>query len=74
MPQRLVSVGAAQGEHYFLYLIAAKVVADIHDEGLPSAVVLTYIQTLIGAQILDLQRGEQRGNRITQLGVGEQLE
>lgn len=34
-------------------LIAAEVVADIHDERLSSTVVLTDIQTLTGAEILD---------------------
>lgn len=41
----------------FLYLVAAEVVADIHDEGLPaSAVALAYIQALMGAEILDLRK------------------
>lgn len=33
-------------------------------------VVLAHIQTLVGAEILDLHKGEQRGSRIAQLGMG----
>lgn len=44
-----------------VYLVAAKAVAGVHDEGLPSMVVLTHIQAVINAEVLDLQNGEQRG-------------
>lgn len=54
----------------FLYLIAAEVVADVHDERLPSAVVLTHIQTLTGAEVLDLHRGNAGKQDIAQLGAG----
>lgn len=43
------------------YLVATQAVAGVHDEGLPPVVVLTHIQTLIGAEVPDLQSGEQRG-------------
>lgn len=35
--------------------------AGVHDEGLPSVVVLTDIQALIDAEVLYLQYGEQTG-------------
>lgn len=34
--------------------------AGVHDEGLPSMVLLTHIQALVDAEVLYLQYGEQR--------------
>lgn len=44
-----------------VYLVAAKVMAGVHDEGLSSLVVLTHVQALIDAEVLYLQNSEQRG-------------
>lgn len=44
--------------------------ADIHDERLSSTVVLTHVQTLIGAKILDLHKGNAGEQDIAQLGAG----
>lgn len=68
MPQRLASLGSAW-DGRAVYLIAPKAVAGIHDEGLPSMVVLTHIQASINAKVLDLQDGKQRGTRVASRGV-----
>lgn len=44
--------------------------ADIHDERLSSTVVLAHIQTLIGAEILDLHKDNAGEQDIAQLGAG----
>lgn len=45
------------------YLVAAKAMAGVHDEGLPPVVVLPHIQALVDAEVPDLQNGEREGNR-----------
>ena len=44
-----------------LYLVAAKAMAGVHDEGLSSIVILSHIQAMIRAEVLKLQNVEQRG-------------
>lgn len=63
MPQRLASLGPTW-YGWAVYLIATEAMAGIHDEGLPSMVVLTHIQALINAKVLDLQDSKQRGPRV----------
>lgn len=45
------------------YLVAAQAVAGVHDEGLPPVVVLTHIQTLIDAEVPDLQDESREGSQ-----------
>jgi hypothetical protein len=45
-------------------------VADIHDERLSSPVVLAHVQTLIGAKILDLHKGNTGEQDTARLGEG----
>lgn len=56
----MASLGAAP-VGWAMYLVATKTVAGIHDERLPSMVLLTHIQALIDTKVLYLQNGEQRG-------------
>lgn len=45
-----------------VYLIAAEAVAGIQDEGLSPVVVLSHVQAVIHAEVLELQDGEQKGD------------
>lgn len=51
------------------YLVATEAVARVHDEGLPSSVVLTHVQALTKAEVLDLQEDKQRGQASMVSGV-----
>lgn len=45
-----------------VYLVATEAVAGVQDEGLSPVVVLSHVQTVIHAEVLELQDGEQRGS------------
>ena len=45
-----------------VYLVATEAMAGVQDEGLSPVVVLSHIQTVIHAEVLELQDGEQRGS------------
>ena len=45
-----------------VYLVATEAMAGVQDDGLSPVVVLSHIQTVIHAEVLELQDGEQRGS------------